>query len=136
MNIVFILLIAFIAALHLSMVEATEGGTRNMKTSKEPKKVKETKKPVDPQKCAVVKNFLSDGSFLENIIFSMFENQDFSSYCQIDFDVAKKWLLDGNNHPKDEQKNFEYMTVRGPIYLSFANLYFINYLFTEISYLL
>lgn len=133
MNFVTIMLIAFLAALHLGVVEATEGGTRNMKTSKEPKKVKETKKPVDPKKCAVVKNYSSDGSFLANIISSMFKSQDFSSYCQVDFDVAKKWFLDVNNHPQDgKQKNFEYMTVRGFYYFLLRYYIFINHIFTEI----
>lgn len=63
--------------------------------------------------CVGVNRYESNGTYLEDIIASMVANQDFSSYCQDDFDTAKAWFIDPANHPDDGKQNDDhYMKVR------------------------
>lgn len=50
---------------------------------------------------------------LTAIITSLLEEQDFSSYSNADFEVAKEWFLNTDNHPTDlPMEDDEYMKVR------------------------
>lgn len=63
--------------------------------------------------CKTVEEFESDESSLENIIANMVQNQDFSSYCEHDFNNAKAWFTDDANHPYEAAETDKpYMKVR------------------------
>ncbi|GFH52563.1 hypothetical protein CTEN210_09039 [Chaetoceros tenuissimus] len=51
-------------------------------------------------------------AYLESIIASVIDSNDFSSYNQDDFDVAKSWFLNPSNHLIDNEIGAEYMKVR------------------------
>ncbi|GFH52487.1 hypothetical protein CTEN210_08963 [Chaetoceros tenuissimus] len=55
--------------------------------------------------CEKVESYASDGSVVGGIIESLLKEQDFSSYCQDNFDTAKEWFLDVANHPSDGKQN-------------------------------
>ena len=75
--------------------------------------------PPDICPCKKVVSYTSNGSALDNIIESFVQNQNFSSYCQDDFDIVKEWFLNTTNHPKDGKQDSEiYMKVRVFIFLS------------------
>ncbi|GFH52565.1 predicted protein [Chaetoceros tenuissimus] len=89
---------------------------KSSKSSKSTKSNKDTKE-ISPtstsnldstRDCITVENFKSNGSPLENIIASMVEDQNFSFYCQEDFDVAKAWFVNPLNHPNDGKQNDEH----------------------------
>lgn len=90
------------------------------KSSKAPKQKKSSKKPKSSRTptsayntrgdCVTVESYESDGSHLSNIIASMVENQDFSCYCQTDFDIAEAWFVDAENHPTNgKETDNDYM---------------------------
>lgn len=91
-----------------AITEAAKVGTRNLRRSKKAKSSKSQK-----TECKKVKSYKSNGFYLEQIIADMVESQDFSSYCQDDFDVAEAWFTNPRNHPTDGKQNDDhYMKVR------------------------
>lgn len=107
MNITSILIALLVAWHHSSIAEASKSGTRNM--------IEEWEKvTTKPKKCKIAEMYISDGSRLGDIIASLVEEQDFSSYCnKEDFDAAKDWFFNADNHPTVvSQNDDEYMKVR------------------------
>lgn len=72
------------------------------KSSKAPKQKKSSKNPKTSRTpantiytrhdCITVDTYKSNGSRLSNIIAYMVKNQDFSSYCQTDFDYSRSMV--------------------------------------------
>lgn len=113
MKITSILLALLVACHPIFMAKASkeECETRNMMTEWET--VKKTKNLKEPRECKIAEMYISDGSRLGNIIASLIEEQDFSSYNNVDFDVATEWFLNKDNHPHDLPTGYdEYMKVR------------------------
>lgn len=98
---------------------------KSSKSTKSKKSSKSTEKDVGDN-CTKVDTYQSNGTRLENIIASLVQDKDFSSYCQDDFDVAEAWFLNEANHPTDgKQNNDEYMTVRDCVYFLLQEISFI-----------
>lgn len=98
-----------LALLSISIVtEGAKVGTRNLRRGKKAKSSKN-----HTTGCRKVKSYKANGFYLEQIIANMVENQDFSSYCQDDFDIAESWFTNPRNHPTDgKQNDNHYMKVR------------------------
>lgn len=58
--------------------------------------------------CEKVDTYISNGSPVGYIIESLVKEQNFSSYCRDDFDVAEEWFLNVTNHPVFDGKAREY----------------------------
>ena len=123
MNIKTILII--LAILSISIVtEGAKVGTRNLRRGKKAKSSKS-----HTTGCRNVKSYKSNGFYLEHIITSMVENQDFSSYCQDDFDIAEAWFINPRNHPTDGKQDDDH-------YMKVSNVYDLHCYYSQCFHLL
>lgn len=104
--------------------KSAKGSRKKAKSGKSSKSSKSGKVGDDTINSGCIKfgNYQSDGSRLGEIIASVVEEQDLSFYCQDDFEVAKEWFLNTENHPNPEPKMIFFMEVSLPFQLT--SIYF------------
>lgn len=109
---------ADVGGIRKTKAKNTKAPKKNRKAPKNTKAPKTTKVPKKGKasSCEKVETYIaSNGSPLDDIIESLVNSQDFSSYCRSDFEDAKEWFLNDTNHPNDVPSDEEYnnyMTVR------------------------